>query len=78
MEFCSMKTIKGLIMRIQFFTSIPIPYEVPMDRVHIERAIKTFPLLGLLQGIFYSFLLYGLMHWTAFSALAVAFLSGFH
>jgi adenosylcobinamide-GDP ribazoletransferase len=68
-----MKTIKGLIMSIQFFTSIPIPYEVPMDRVHMEKAIKMFPLLGLLQGIFYSFLLYGLMHWTSFSPLAVAF-----
>jgi len=68
-----MKTIKGLIMSIQFFTSIPIPYEVPMDRIHIERAIKMFPLLGFLQGIFYSFLLYGLMHWTPFSPLAMAF-----
>ena len=60
-------------MSIQFFTSIPIPYEVPMDRVHIEKAIKTFPLLGLLQGIFYTFLLYGLVQWTPFSSLAVAF-----
>ena len=68
-----MKTIKGLIMSIQFFTSIPISYEVPMDRVHIEKAIKTFPLLGLLQGIFYTFLLYGLVQWTPFSSLAVGF-----
>ena len=68
-----MKTIKGLIMSIQFITSIPIPNEVPMDRVHIEKAIKTFPLLGLLQGIFYTFLLYGLVQWTPFSSLAVAF-----
>lgn len=68
-----MKTIKGLIMSIQFFTSIPIPYEVPMDRIHIEKAIKMFPLLGFLQGIFYAFLLYGFIHWTPFSPLAVAF-----
>ena len=60
-------------MSIQFFTSIPIPYEVPMDRDHIEKAIKTFPLLGLMQGIFYTFLLYGLVQWTPFSSLAVAF-----
>ena len=26
-----MRMLKGLIMSIQFFTSIPIPYEVPMD-----------------------------------------------
>jgi adenosylcobinamide-GDP ribazoletransferase len=68
-----MKTIKGLIMSIQFFTSIPIPYEVPMDRIHIEKAIKMFPLLGILQGIFYAFLLYGLVNWTPFSPLAAAF-----
>ena len=60
-------------MSIQFFTSIPIPYEVPMDRVHIEKAIKTFPLLGLLQGMFYAFLLYGLIQWTPLSPLAAAF-----
>jgi adenosylcobinamide-GDP ribazoletransferase len=68
-----MKTIKGLIMSIQFFTSIPIPYEVPMDRDHIEKAIKTFPLLGLMQGMFYAFLLYGLIQWTPLSPLAAAF-----
>ena len=68
-----MKVVKGLIMSIQFFTSIPIPYEVPMDRDHIEKAIKTFPLLGLLQGMFYAFLLYGLIQWTPLSPLAAAF-----
>src|SRR3954463_15325560 len=68
-----MKVVKGLIMSIQFFTSIPIPYEVPMDRVHIEKAIKTFPLLGLLQGIFYASLLYVFTNWTPFSPLAAAF-----
>ena len=68
-----MKVVKGLIMSIQFFTSIPIPYEVPMDRVHIEKAIKTFPLLGLLQGMFYAFLLYVLIQWTPLSPLAAAF-----
>ena len=60
-------------MSIQFFTSIPIPYEVPMDRDHIEKAIKTFPLLGLMQGMFYAFLLYGLIQWTPLSPLAAAF-----
>ncbi len=49
-----MKTIKGLIMGIQFFTSIPIPYAVPMDRDHIERAVRTLPLLGLMQGAIYA------------------------
>nr|WP_295972846.1 adenosylcobinamide-GDP ribazoletransferase [uncultured Bacillus sp.] len=68
-----MKTIKGLIMSIQFFTSIPIPYAVPMDKEHIERAVRTLPILGLLQGAVYAGLLYALLQWTPFSPLAVAF-----
>ena len=68
-----MKTIKGLIMSIQFFTSIPIPYEVPMDRDHIERAVRTMPILGLLQGFVYAGVLYGLLNWTPISPLGAAF-----
>jgi adenosylcobinamide-GDP ribazoletransferase len=68
-----MKTIKGLIMGIQFFTSIPIPYAVPMDRAHIERAVRTLPLLGLMQGAVYAGLLYLLLNWTPLSPLASAF-----
>lgn len=60
-------------MGIQFFTSIPIPYAVPMDREHVERAVRTLPLLGLLQGIIYAGLLYGLLHWTSLSPFAAAF-----
>ena len=69
-----MKSIKGLIMSIQFFTSIPIPYEVPMDRAHIRSAIKMFPVLGLLQGMFYGLLMYALVIGTPFSPLATAFM----
>lgn len=68
-----MKTIKGLIMAVQFFTCIPIPYEVPMDKVHIEKAIKTFPVLGLLQGVFYAFVIFALSAWTPLTPIACAF-----
>lgn len=68
-----MKTIKGLIMGIQFFTSIPIPYAVPMDREHIERAVRMLPVLGLMQGVVYAGLLYILLNWTPLSPLAAAF-----
>ena len=44
-----------------------------MDRDHIERAVKTFPLLGLLQGIFYAGSIVCLLNWTPFSPLAAAF-----
>lgn len=69
-----MKMLKGLIMSIQFFTSIPIPYEVPMDRRHINMSIKMFPVLGLLQGFLYGVLAYALIQWTPLSALATAFI----
>ncbi|WP_338471476.1 adenosylcobinamide-GDP ribazoletransferase [Niallia sp. XMNu-256] len=68
-----MKMVKGLVMCIQFFTSIPIPYEVPMDRIHINKAVKMFPVLGVLQGILYSAFLYVLLQWTPLSPLAIAF-----
>ncbi|MBP3040415.1 adenosylcobinamide-GDP ribazoletransferase [Bacillaceae bacterium Marseille-Q3522] len=69
-----MKTIKGLIINVQFFTSIPIPYTVPMDKEYLEKAVKTLPLLGLLQGFFYAFLAFFLDYWTPLSPLAIAFI----
>jgi adenosylcobinamide-GDP ribazoletransferase len=72
-----LKMIKGLIMCIQFFTSIPIPYEVPMDRAHINKAIKMFPVLGLLQGMLYGAFTYALIQFTPLSPLAIAFVIWF-
>jgi adenosylcobinamide-GDP ribazoletransferase len=48
--------------------------ELPMDKEHLNKAVQTFPLLGLLQGMIYSFLFYMLIQYTPFSQLAVAFL----
>jgi len=45
-----------------------------MDREHLKKAVQTFPLLGLFQGIFYAFLFYVLNGYTPFSHLAAAFL----
>lgn len=67
-----MKYLKGLVINLQFFTSIPIPLSVPMDKDHLERAIKTFPLLGLIQGAIYAFLLYAVIEWTPLSVLTAA------
>lgn len=69
-----MKWLIGLLINLQFFTAIPIKREFPMDQVHLRSAVQTFPLLGLLQGVFYSCLLYAVMNWTPFSHLAAAFL----
>ncbi|WP_102272720.1 adenosylcobinamide-GDP ribazoletransferase [Cytobacillus massiliigabonensis] len=67
-----MKWIKGLLINFQFFTSIPVPIELPMDKDHLEKAIKTFPLLGLIQGGIYAFLFFAIIHWTPFSVLTAA------
>lgn len=72
-----MKSIKGLILCIQFFTSIPIPYAVPMDKTYIERAIRMFPILGLLQGMIYTFITYLLVEWSPLSTLAISFIIWF-
>ncbi|MDQ0199640.1 adenosylcobinamide-GDP ribazoletransferase [Neobacillus ginsengisoli] len=69
-----MKFIKGFLINLQFFTAIPIALEIPMDKDHLRKAIQTFPLLGLFQGIIYSSLFWGLLLWTPFSHLAIAFI----
>ena len=69
-----MKFLKGLIVNLQFFTALPIRIETPMDKEHLRNAAITFPILGLLQGVFYAALLYALTEWTPLSTLAIAFL----
>jgi adenosylcobinamide-GDP ribazoletransferase len=68
------KFIKGFLINFQFFTAIPIPIELPMDNEHLKKAVQTFPLVGLMQGIIYSFCFFILLEYTPFSHLAVAFL----
>lgn len=68
-----MRWFKGLLINLQFFSTVPIPIELPMDRKHLERAIQTFPLLGLLQGGIYASILYAIVEWTPFSVLTAAF-----
>ncbi len=65
--------IKGFLLNLQFFTTIPIRMEIPMDQDHLERAVKTFPLLGLFQGIIYYLLVMVLSQYSPFSTLAIAF-----
>lgn len=69
-----MKWLKGLLLNIQFFTSFPVKMELPMDEGHLRKSIGTFPILGLIQGMLASVLLYILEMWTPFSLLAEAFI----
>lgn len=68
-----MSWLKGLLINLQFFSTIPVPFGLPMDKKHLERVIQTFPLLGLLQGVIYASIFYGIVEWTPFSPLAAAF-----
>ncbi len=68
-----MKWLKGFLINLQFFTTIPISLELPMDKAYLEKTIKTFPLLGLFQGGIYAFILYAIIQWTPFSTLTAAF-----
>ncbi|EIJ79897.1 cobalamin-5-phosphate synthase CobS [Bacillus methanolicus PB1] len=65
--------IKGFLINLQFFTSVPVPLKLPMNKSHLKKAIQTFPLLGIFQGFVFSLVLYFLQHNTPFSDLAVAF-----
>lgn len=66
--------LKGFLIDVQFFTSIPVRLELPMDKLHLNSAVQAFPLLGLFQGGIYASLYYLLLEHTPFSNLAVAFL----
>lgn len=68
-----MTFLKGILINLQFFTAFPIPFALPMDKKHLNSSIKSFPLVGLLQGSLYSLVLYSLVTWTPFSSLAIAF-----
>jgi len=64
----------GFILNLQFLSIIPFPKEVPMEKKNIERAVQTFPVLGLIQGIIFAGSFYLLIEWTHLSALAIAFI----
>lgn len=43
--------IKSLILMLQFFTRLPIPLQIDMDKRTISRGILFFPLVGMLTGL---------------------------
>lgn len=63
----------GFILNLQFFTTLPIPLEVPMNDKNIERSIRLFPVLGLFFGVIYAFVGYSLQKYTPFSNLVITF-----
>ncbi|PLR86312.1 adenosylcobinamide-GDP ribazoletransferase [Bacillus canaveralius] len=65
--------LKGLLLNLQLFSSIPIRIQLPMDAHHLQKAVQTFPLLGLFQGLIIGGAFFGLTEFTPLSALATAF-----
>ncbi|MFD1360078.1 adenosylcobinamide-GDP ribazoletransferase [Lentibacillus salinarum] len=62
----------GMGINLQFFTSIPIKSDFRMDRYDLSYALRTFPLLGLVQGAIYASILFVLMSYTPFSEVIIA------
>lgn len=44
--------IKGFIILLQFMTRIPVPVKVEYDEEKLGKAVKFFPLVGLIIGLF--------------------------
>jgi adenosylcobinamide-GDP ribazoletransferase len=68
-----MTFLKGFLLNLQFFTAVPISAVLPMEEKYLRSAIKSFPIVGLLQGALYSAFVYALIYWTPLSPLAIAF-----
>lgn len=63
----------GFILNVQFLSMIPFPFEVPINKTNIKRAVQTFPVFGLFQGVIYTSVIYFFIEYTPLSSLAVAF-----
>ncbi|MYL58729.1 adenosylcobinamide-GDP ribazoletransferase [Virgibacillus halodenitrificans] len=48
----------GIGINLQFFTTIPLRRELPMEQKHLSYALYSFPLLGLIQGSIYALFLF--------------------
>src|SRR5690625_7481237 len=64
--------ITGILINIQFFTTIPLKRPLPMDRIHMKYTMRTFPILGLLQGSVYAGTVFLLSSYTPLSHLMLA------
>ncbi|WP_040978227.1 adenosylcobinamide-GDP ribazoletransferase [Oceanobacillus jeddahense] len=61
----------GILVNLQFFTSIPIKKQFSLNQHQLTYALQTFPLLGLLQGSIYAAFLYVLQSFTPFTDLII-------
>jgi len=57
----------GILINIQFLTSIPVKKNFSLDKKELTYALQTFPILGLIQGFIYAGIFFGLDHYFPFS-----------
>jgi adenosylcobinamide-GDP ribazoletransferase len=63
----------GLLVNLQFFSTLPVPLSLNMNRLLIRRAVKMFPFFGLILGFLISLVFTILSEWTPLSPLALSF-----
>lgn len=61
----------GILVNLQFFTSIPIKKQFSPNQDQLSYALQTFPILGFLQGSIYAAFLYVLQNFTPFTDLII-------
>ncbi|GEM_PF-74359 len=64
----------GILINLQFFTSIPIHKQLSLEKRQLKYALQTFPILGLIQGGIYAGFLYFLVSFTPLSNLFITLL----
>nr|WP_205626710.1 adenosylcobinamide-GDP ribazoletransferase [Tetragenococcus halophilus] len=61
----------GILVNLQFFTSIPIKKQFSLGQNQLSYALQTFPILGFLQGSVYAAFIYILQNFTPFTDLII-------
>ncbi|UTE75896.1 adenosylcobinamide-GDP ribazoletransferase [Rossellomorea sp. KS-H15a] len=68
-----MRLVKSLLLNIQFFTVLPVRKEFSLGKSEMRWMVRTFPLLGLLIGMFLASGYVLLASFTPMSSLALSF-----
>ncbi|WP_421378640.1 adenosylcobinamide-GDP ribazoletransferase [Bacillus salacetis] len=63
----------GLMIDLQFFSTLPVHRSINMDRLSIRRAVMMFPFFGLILGVINGLIFIILSEWTPLSPLALSF-----
>ncbi|MFP3918984.1 adenosylcobinamide-GDP ribazoletransferase [Lysinibacillus telephonicus] len=65
-------SLNGLLLSFQFFTSLPIQKQLPMNKKSVTAMYVTMPILGLLMGSTIAIIIFINEHFLQFSSLLLA------